>query len=155
MKLYKAFDGNIGPFEENGVEIRSHILNIMKFHNMHHVPSLEMDELNLEQFFLARCDDKYVGAAGYKMIGPDQGKTTLLAVHPNYTNQGIGLALQNARVFEMKQLGAKSIITNADKPKTIAWYKKQGYKEVGTVKKLHSFGWDGVDHWTTLQLQLC
>jgi len=127
MELYKAFDGNKGPFGENSVEIRSHILNIMKFHNMHHVPSLEMDELNLEQFFLARCDDKYVGASGYKMLDASKGKTTLLAVHPDYLKQGIGLALQKARIDKMRELGAKTVITNADRPSSITWYKKQGY----------------------------
>jgi len=132
--------------------IYEEILRLMKPFNMHRVPSLEMPELELDKFFLAIIDGNIVGAAGYKMISDTEGKTTLMAVDPKYSGQGIGLELQRMRMNEMKTLGATSIVTNADRPKSIAWYKKHfGYQEVGTIPKIHSFGWEGVDHWTTLK----
>lgn len=153
MKIHRAFNG-VGPKGEPAEEILSIILKLMEPYNMHHVPSEEMPELEINKFFLAEVDNKYVGASGYKMVGPTAGKTTLLAVDALYARRGIGSALQKIRVAKMKQLGATSIITNSDRPATIAWYKKQGYQEVGKIPKAHSFGWEGADSWTTLELKL-
>jgi ribosomal-protein-alanine N-acetyltransferase len=51
--------------------------------------------------------------------------------------------------------GVKTLITNADIPETIAWYKKHfGYREVGKLKKVHEFGRPDIDEWTTLQSNL-
>ena len=131
------------------------VLAVMKPWNMHHVPSEEMEELEMNKFFVAKIDGKIVGASGYKMIAPDKGKTTLLGVLPEYSGYKIGRKLQDARINAMYELGAKKVITNADRPETIRWYKKNyGYYEIGTEKKLHSFGLDSVDHWTTLEMDL-
>lgn len=55
----------------------------------------------------------------------------------------------------MHEAGVKTLTTNADRPDTILWYKKHyGYRPVGTLKKLCSFGLDDVDHWTTLRTDL-
>lgn len=144
-----------GPFGETPAEIRSYILDIMKPYNMHHVPSEEMEELDLNCFYLAISEKgKYVGACGYKIMPDGSGKTTLLSVLPEFAKHGIGLALQKARVNQMTKLGVKHVITNADRPETIAWYKKQGYYAVGQLPKVHSFGLDTVPHWTTLRLDL-
>lgn len=97
------------------------ILEVMRFFNMHHVPSAEMPMLDLERFFVARIDDKIVGAAGYTMFSPTEGKTTLLGVHPDLSGLGIGKALQVARLEAMYALGAHTLLTNADIPETIAW----------------------------------
>lgn len=131
------------------------ILEVMRFFNMHHVPSEEMPMIDLERFFVARIEGVIVGAAGYTMLSPSEGKTTLLGVHPDLSGLGIGKALQVARLEAMYALGAKTVLTNADIPETIAWYKKHfGYREIGRLKKIHPFGLMQVDHWTTIQMDL-
>ena len=56
---------------------------------------------------------------------------------------------------DMLNNGIKSLITNADLPFTIEWYKEHfGYREVGKLKKFHEFGNPDIDHWTTLQVDL-
>ena len=134
---------------------RDAILAVMEPWNMHHVPSEEMAELDLACFFVATEGDRIVGASGYAIIGPGQGKTTLMAVLPECKGTGIGKALQDVRLEAMAANGVHTVTTNADRPKTIDWYKRlYGYREVGTLPKLHSFGLDDVDHWTTLELDL-
>ncbi|UCD83824.1 MAG: GNAT family N-acetyltransferase [Deltaproteobacteria bacterium] len=131
------------------------ILEVMKPWNMHHVPSPEMEELDLNCFFLARVDDKIIGAAGYKLLSQTQAKTTLLGVLPEYNAMGIGHALHKTRLEAMFRVGVKKVVTNADRPATINWYKKHyGYRKVGTLKKLCSFGDPEIDSWTTLELDL-
>jgi len=142
--------------EPAGQGDREPILQVMKFWNMHHVPSREMEELNLRNFFVAKVDGKIVGASGFKMIRSDVGKTTLLSVDPSYNGMGIGQKLQDARLLAMHKWGAKSVITNADRPETISWYMKHyGYFDTGLrVPKVHSFGDDSIDHWTTIEMDL-
>ena len=131
------------------------ILKIFKHYNMHHIPSPEMPELNVKFLYVAEMEGNIVGAAGFKILTPEIGKTTLLAVSPAFNNQGIGLALQAKRLQAMIALGCEKVITNADRPKTIQWYKKHfGYQEVGAEKKIHSFGDPRVDYWTTLEANL-
>lgn len=131
------------------------ILEVMRFFNMHHVPSAEMPALDPDRFFVARIDGKIVGAAGYAMLSPTEGKTTLLGVHPDLSGLGIGKALQIARLEAMYALGAQTVLTNADIPETIAWYKKHfGYREIGRLKKIHPFGLTQEDHWTTIRMDL-
>jgi ribosomal-protein-alanine N-acetyltransferase len=131
------------------------ILEIMRPWNMHHVPSPEMESLDLNCFFVAEMDGVMIGASGYKVLGPGQGKTTLLAVLPEYLGTGAGSALQVKRLEAMATLGVHTVTTNADRPETIAWYKSRfGYREVGKLAKIHDFGRSDVDHWTTLQLDL-
>lgn len=138
-----------------GAGDRESILNVMQPFNMHHVPSVEMEELDLSCFFVARLRGMIVGAAGYKILGPGRGKTTLLGVLPEYSGMGIGKALQQQRMRVMHAAGVKKLTTNADRPDTILWYKKHfGYREVGRLKKLCSFGIEDVDHWTTLETDL-
>jgi 3-keto-5-aminohexanoate cleavage enzyme len=141
--------------EKAKLEDYDSILEVMKPSNMHHVPSPEMEELDVSCFFVAKADNRIVGAGGYKVLSQTQGKTTLLAVLPEYGRQGIGKALQDARLKKMHSLGVKTVTTNADRPETINWYKnKYGYKEVGTLQKVCDFGDSTVDQWTTLELSL-
>lgn len=122
---------------------------------MHHVPSPEMPELDHRFFFVAEEGDRLVGAAGYKVISPEKAKTTLMAVLPEYKGSGIGEKLQLKRMQAARSLGCEILITNADRPETIGWYKRKfGYKEVGKLQKLHSFGLEDVDEWTTLETDL-
>lgn len=136
-------------------EDRDEILRIMEFWNMHHVPSEEMPELDISSFFVAEDDGIIIGASGFKMLSPEIGKTTLLGVDPNVKGKGIGMSLQEARLKKMYELGAKKVITNADRPQTINWYKKHfGYYEIGKIKKAHSFGREDIDEWTTIEMNL-
>ena len=49
----------------------------------------------------------------------------------------------------------KTVVTNADRPATILWYKERfGYKEVGTLEKISEFGDAKIARWTTLELDL-
>jgi 3-keto-5-aminohexanoate cleavage enzyme len=131
------------------------ILDIMRPWNMHHVPSPEMDSLDLGCFFVAEQDGTPIGASGYKLLGQGEGKTTLLAVLPLYLGTGAGAALQVRRLLAMAALGVQTVTTNADRPETIAWYiSRFGYRAVGKLPKIHQFGLPEVDHWTTLQLDL-
>ena len=134
---------------------REAILGIMKQWNMHHIPSEEMPELNIDCFFVAEIDGKIVGASGYKMLTKTQGKTTLLGVDKDHGRQGIGMALQEARIKKMYDLGAEWVTTNTDRTTTLKWYIKHfGYYKMGWIKKVHSFGNDNVDEWTTIEMDL-
>lgn len=131
------------------------ILRVLETANMHHIPSKEMPELDISKCFVAKDGDKLVGVGGYKMLPDGRGKTTVLVVDPDYRGHGIGHMLQVRRVEEMEAAGATRIITNADRPDSIAWYKKHFcYSEVGVLKKFHEFGLKDVDHWTTLEMDV-
>lgn len=131
------------------------MLAVLKTANMHHVPSPEMPELDWRTCFVARVDGRIVGMSGYKLLSETVGKTTLMAVDPAYRRYGLGLRLQGERLLAMAALGATTVITNADRPATIAWYKKHfGYRQIGSERKEHEFGDPTVDEWTTLEMDL-
>ena len=133
----------------------NYILQIMKYANMHNVPSPEMPELDWKCFVVAKMDGRIVGAAGYKITSRTEAKTTLMSVHPDFRKYGIGRALQARRMRALCEQGIKTLITNADIPETIEWYKKHfGYKEIGKLKKIHEFGRPDIDEWITLQTDL-
>ena len=134
---------------------REAILRVMEPANMHHVPSPEMGELDLDNFFVATVDDQIVGSAGFAILPDGNGKTTLLAVLPEYRGLHIGKKLQDARLRAMHARGARTVTTNADRPETISWYKRwYGYYEVGSLDKIHSFGDPDISSWTTLEMDL-
>ena len=137
---------------------REQMLRVLATVNMHHVPSAEMDDFDVGHWYVAESDGRVVGVAGFRLLGPPDaavGKTTLLAVDPDQREKGIGRALQELRMKEMRRAGATRVITNADRPETIAWYERHfGYRRVGEVKKLHEFGLPDVDRWTTLEASL-
>jgi N-acetylglutamate synthase-like GNAT family acetyltransferase len=134
---------------------RGGILRVLECANFHNVPSPEMPELDIELFFVAEVAGTIVGVAGYKVTADGEGKTTLMAVEPAYRGEGVGEQLQRLRMDAMRGLGCTYVITNADRPPTIAWYKRKfGYREIGTLAKLHEFGDPGVDRWTTMQADL-
>lgn len=133
----------------------SGIIELMKPYNMHHIPSPEMGALDYKYFIVAEQNSDLIGAAGYTFLADDTGKTTLMAVHPDYARLGLGKELQTRRMQILRSLGCVKIITNADRPDTIAWYKRNfGYREIGKMPKLHSFGLDDVKAWTTLEADL-
>jgi ribosomal-protein-alanine N-acetyltransferase len=127
----------------------------METANMHYVPSPEMPELDWKSFFLALVDGEVVGAAGYRILSASEAKTTLMAVKPDYRGSGVGKALQERRMLEISGKGIKTLITNADVPETITWYKKHfSYEEAGKIKKIHEFGQPEISEWTTLRVDL-
>ena len=131
------------------------ILRVLAFANFHHVPSAEMPAFDLADVFVAEMDGVVVGVAGYTLLADGRGKTTLMAVDPAFRRYGIGSRLQRLRMRAMREAGCRSVTTNADLPDTIAWYKRNfGYREVGTLAKVHEFGDPKVDHWTTLECDL-
>ncbi len=134
---------------------RPAVMEVLRTANMHHIPSKEMPSLDLDRCFVARIDSRIVGVGGYKMLSPTKGKTTVLVVDPQCRGLGIGKALQERRMDEMISLGAEKIITNADLPESIGWYKKNfGYRIIGKLKKHHEFGNPVISHWTTLELDV-
>jgi uncharacterized protein (DUF849 family)/N-acetylglutamate synthase-like GNAT family acetyltransferase len=133
----------------------SGIIDLMKPYNMHHIPSPEMGPLDDKCFIVAEQNGNLLGAAGYTFLSADVGKTTLMAVRPDCTRMGLGLKLQTRRMQILRSLGCASLITNADRPETIAWYKHHfGYREVAKLPKIHSFGHDDIHEWTTLEADL-
>lgn len=134
---------------------RDAVFRVLRFANFHNVPSPEMPTFDLARVFLAEVGGTVVGAAGYAILPDGRGKTTLMAVDPAYRRYGIGAALQELRMDPMRRAGCRTLVTNADLPDTIAWYKRKfGYREVATIPKLHEFGDPGVDRWTTLECDL-
>ncbi len=144
IRIEKACEGDMAA-----------MLAVLETVNMHHVPSREMPELDWRCCFVARAGDRVVGMSGYTLLSETAGKTTLMAVDPAYRRFGFGMKLQTARLRAMAALGAKTVVTNADRPVTIAWYKKHfGYRQIGTDPKVHEFGDPDVKEWTTLEMDL-
>lgn len=55
----------------------------------------------------------------------------------------------------MRDAGARKVVTTADRPETIEWYRRNfDYRIVGKVENQHQFGLPGIDHWTTLEAEL-
>lgn len=134
---------------------RDDVMAVLETANFHHVPSPEMPELDLSGFFVAERDGEIVGVAGYTVLEDGRGKTTLMAVRPEHRGLGIGGRLQERRMLEMLERGCDSVVTNADLPATIDWYRRKfGYEKVGTLEKKHEFGDPDVDRWTTLEADL-
>jgi len=141
--------------EKAGPDDLPSILEAMRPWNMHRFPCSEMEELDVDSFFVARVKGQIVGAGGYKILSQTVGKTTLLGVLPEFTGSGIGRALQDARLEAMHRLGVKKVVTNADRTKTIDWYiNRYGYVKMGTLKKTCSYGDPEIDRWTPLELDL-
>lgn len=131
------------------------IIELMEPYNMHHIPSQEMGPLDDKCFIVAEQNNQLLGAAGYTFLSDDVGKTTLMAVRPDCNRMGLGTKLQTRRMQILRGLGCIKIITNADRPETIAWYKRNfGYREIGKLPKIHSFGLKDVSEWTTLEADL-
>jgi ribosomal-protein-alanine N-acetyltransferase len=131
------------------------IFELLKQANMHHVPSPEMPEVSWDNYFVARLDGEVVGFCGYKILSKTEAKTELMVVDTKCRSLGIGFKLQERRMEDMVSKGLRTLITNADLPATIAFYKKYfGYIEVGKLIKENEFGDPDIDQWTTLQADL-
>ena len=117
-----------------------------------------MHDFDMGSWHVAEAKGEIVGVAGFDVLPtPDGpvGKTTLLAVDPRWRGAGIGHALQELRMRLMRRAGARRVITNADRPETIAWYERHfGYRRVGEQPKASEFGLRNVERWTTLEAEL-
>ena len=137
---------------------REAMLVVLATVNMVRVPSPEMPDFDVGHWYVAEAEGRVAGLAGFRLLGAADepiGKTMLLAVEPGQRAQGIGRALQELRMRLMRDAGAVRVVTNADRPETIAWYERHfGYRRVGEVRKLHEFGLSDVDRWTTLEASL-
>ncbi len=131
------------------------IINVLKPWNMHHIPSVEVEEIDFKTFYVAKINEQIVGVAGYKILSNILGKTTLLAVYPEFQGSGVGKALQDKRLEVMYQKGIQNVQTNSDRSEIITWYKKHyDYYEIGKVDKLIPFGLENISYWTTLEMNL-
>lgn len=131
------------------------VMTLLKQVNMHDVPSPEMPEISWENYAVIRMDGKVVGFCGYKVLSDCEAKTELMAVDKACRGMGLGVKLQTYRMEQMARRGIKTLITNCDRPESIAWYMKHfGYEKVGKLKKEHEFGAPDIDCWTTLQVDL-
>jgi len=136
-------------------EDRPRVFELLEQANMHHIPSEEVPSVTWENYFVARLDGEVVGFCGYKILSPTDAKTELMVVDPKCRGLGIGFKLQERRMEEMLADGIHKLITNADLPASIAFYKKHfGYREVGKLDKVHEYSDPGIDQWTTLQVDL-
>lgn len=137
---------------------RAGMLEVLETVNMHRVPSPEMDDFDVGRWYVAEDSEGIAGVCGFRLVrsGSDlAGKTTLLAVLPDRRQRGLGRELHELRMELMRDAGATRVITNADRPDTIAWYERHfGYQKVGEVPKVHEFGHPDVDRWTTLEAAL-
>jgi len=141
--------------EKAKVAHKPEIMRLLKQVNMHYIPSEEMPELTYENYFVAKLKGKVVGFCGYKILSSSEAKTELMAVNERYRGKGIGYALQAHRMNDMLKKGIRTLITNADLPESIRWYRKHfGYEKIGKMKKIHEFGEPTIDEWTVLKVDL-
>lgn len=119
------------------------------------MPDPERSRIDIEKFFVARSKGEIVGVAGYIVHTETYAETASLAVDKKYEGRGIGGALQIERMRELWKKGIKILRTEADRAKTIAWYKKHfGYVEIGRNPKKHNFSLNDVNEWVVLECDL-
>lgn len=127
--------------EQANLKDRDEILKVLKFWNLHNIPSKEAEDIDFSTYFIAKINDKIVAGAGYKIISKTEAKTRLLAIYPDLQGSGIGKALQDYRLNLLYKKGIKTIYTYSDRDEIILWYKKNyGYREIGRHDKVASHG---------------
>ncbi len=131
------------------------IISILEMCNFHHIGGTEMPSFPLSKCFVAVADDKVVGVAGYRELGGQIAKTTLLAVDPEYRGQKIGLDLHRTRQEFLKSRGVRTLYTNTDDERIVAWYQRHfGYVTTGErIAKTESFGRRDRDEWINLKVE--
>lgn len=132
------------------------IISILEMCNFHHIGGTEMPSFPVGKCFVAVQDDKVVGVAGYRELGGHVAKTTLLAVDPEYRDRKIGFHLQRTRQEFLKSRGVRTLYTNTDDERVIAWYQRNfGYVRTGErIAKTESFGRRDRDEWINLKVEL-
>lgn len=88
--------------------------------------------------WVAEVDEKVVGFIAYELYEDRTGEVQLLAVHPEYQNQGIGTKLNNLALEKMKESGIKLAVvaTGGDESHAPARksYEKAGYTALPLVR---------------------
>ncbi|MFH1046723.1 MAG: GNAT family N-acetyltransferase [Patescibacteria group bacterium] len=111
----------------------------------------EVSHFDFAHAFVARVDGQIAGCCHWRLNNPTEAKTTLISVDPIYREQGIGLALQIARMKAAYEAGAKYLLTFCDTDKSTRWYIKHfGYEISGEEPdhhRLHYFDVDGKIVW--------
>jgi len=119
------------------------------------LPTPEREGINIPHTFVAVDENSIVGVCSYIVHSETEAETASMAVRPDYIGSRAAVALQRARLEEMRARGIKRIRTESDRPRTIEWLMKRfGFRIVGTHKKLHDFSLSDVDCWTVLELDL-
>jgi predicted N-acetyltransferase YhbS len=119
------------------------------------LPQPERSGLASGRTLVAESDGRIVGVASYVVESPRLAVTESLAVDPAWVGSGVAEALHGERLAILRALGIEIVRTEADRPRTIAWYVKRfGYRVVGTVPKKHVFSLPDVAFWTLLELDL-
>lgn len=137
---------------------REAILAVLEPEGLHRIPSAEMDDLSVGTWLVAESAGTVTGVAGFRLDQTSDGivgKNLLLAVRKEHRGRGVGRALVNHRLQLMREAGAIKVVTNSDRPELINWLiRDYGYRRVGEVEKLHTFGRPDVDRWTTLEASM-
>lgn len=125
--------------------------------NFDRIGGAEMPVFPLSDCFVARTQDgRIVGVAGYRILDQHTAKTTLLAVDPVCRRQGIGEALQRARMDFLRAQGIRRLYTNCDDEHVIRWYEAHfGYRRTGErIPKVEPFGRPDKSEWICLVVEL-
>ncbi len=132
------------------------IISILEMCNFHHIGGTEMPSFPLSRCFVAVLDDRVVGVAGYRELGDQTAKTTLLAVDPEYRSQKIGFHLHRKRRDFLKSRGVRTLYTNVDDERMVVWYQRNfGYVPTGKrIAKTESFGRRDKHEWINLKVEV-
>lgn len=87
-----------------------------------------------EKCWIAEQGQQVLGFCCWDWNDPAQksAKTILISVLPEARSLGIGSLLQQRRMNEMYEAGAKEVHTWSDDPKSIQWYQQRfGYELIG------------------------
>lgn len=80
-----------------------------------------------------------------------QAKTVLICVRPEARKLGLGSRLQQRRMQEMRELGARELHTWSVDPESVRWYESHfGYRALGEEPlrhALHRWYWEGESFW--------
>jgi len=88
--------------------------------------------------WVAELDSKVLGYVAWELYEDQTGEVQLMAVHPDYQNQGVGTELNNLALAKMKESGAKLAVvgTGGDESHAPARrsYEKAGYTPLPLVR---------------------
>ena len=106
--------------------------------------------------FVAVSRDRVIGVAGYRLLDDTTAKTTLLAVDTRFRGRAVGIALQRARQDFLRRQGIRTLYTNVDDQRAVAWYARHfGYRPTGErIPKVEPFGRADKHEWIGLKLEL-
>jgi amino-acid N-acetyltransferase len=88
-----------------------------------------LDELytNLREFFVADDDGRVVGCAATHIFWSDLAELKCVAVHDDYQGRGVGRAICEACLADLRRLGVRRVFTLTG---TTGFFEKIGYRKV-------------------------